>query len=285
MAGSSAALMAASFPVRAQIGGGGRRLAVVLGGGSARGFAHIGVIKALEAGGIRPNLIVGCSAGSLVGVFWAAGFSGIQMETLALQVKDTEIVDLVNGPSAQRGMVTGSRLQGFVNQSLQNRAIDSLKVPFAAVATLYPSGDLKVFNSGDAGFAVRASCSIPGVFVPASEQGKEYLDGGLVSPLPVSTARKLGGDLVVAVDVGGPDATPDDSYGLYNLVLRSFEIMSQTLRKHEAAEADIVIRPDISRIASTDFGSRRALIALGQQAGNRLLPVIREKLASPRRRS
>lgn len=263
-----------------------RRLTVVLGGGSARGFAHIGVIKALEAGGIRPELIVGCSAGSLVGAFWAAGFTGYQMEELALRVKDSEIVDLVSGGSTtQRGMVTGRSLQSFVNQALQSRNIESLKTPFAAVATSYPSGEPVVFDKGDAGFAVRASCSIPGVFIPASDEGREYLDGGLVSPLPVATARKLGGDLVLAVDVGGADPTADDSHGLYNLLLRSFEIMSQSLRKREAADADILIRPDLSRIASTDFGARKALIAIGQQAGARLLPVIREKLATPRRRA
>lgn len=261
-----------------------RRLAIVLGGGSARGFAHIGVIKALEAAGVRPDLIVGCSAGSLVGAFWAAGFNGVQMEELALRVKDTEIVDLVSGGAQQRGMVTGRNLQLFVNQALQGRPIESLKTPFAAVATQYPAGEMTVFDKGDTGFAVRASCSIPGVFMPASSDGREYLDGGLVSPIPVATARRLGGDLVVAVDVGSPDPGAEDSHGLFNLLLRSFEIMGQSLRKHEAADADLVIRPDVTRIASTDFSARRALIALGQQAGARLAPVIREKLVTRNRR-
>lgn len=265
----------------AETAGQARRLAVVQGGGSARGFAHIGVIKALEAAGLRPDRIVGCSAGSLVGAFWAAGFSGFQMEELAMRVKETEIIDLVSGNTALRGMVTGSNLQAFVNQALQNRPIESLKTPFAAVATQYPSGDLVVFNRGDAGFAVRASCSIPGVFMPASNEGREYLDGGLVSPLPVATARKLGGDLVVAVDVGGGDPAADDGHGLYNLLLRSFEIMGQSLRKREAAEADILIKPEVSRVSSTDFSARRSLIAIGQQSAMRLLPVIREKLAMP----
>ena len=176
------------------------RLAVVLGGGSARGFAHIGVVKGLEAHGIRPDLVVGCSAGSLVGAFWAAGFSGDRMEELALRVRDSEIIDVVQG-NAPRGMVTGQSLQNFVNQALRGRGIESFPTPFAAVATRYPSGDLAVLRSGDAGFAVRASCSIPGVFVPAAQGGQEYLDGGLVSPVPVRTARQLGADVVVAVDV------------------------------------------------------------------------------------
>lgn len=261
--------------------GGKARLGFVLGGGSARGFAHIGVIKAMDAAGIRPELIVGSSAGSLIGVFWAAGYTGAQMEELALRVKDEEIIDLIAGNN-QRGMVSGRNLQEFVNRNLQNRSIESLPRRFVAVATQFPSGEITGFNRGDAGFAVRASCSIPGIFIPASDGTREYLDGGLVSPIPVQTARKSGAEIIAAVDIGAPDATP--GAGLYGLLLRSFEIMSQSLRKREAADADILIRPDLSRIASTDFGARKALIAIGQQAGARLLPVIREKLATPRRR-
>jgi NTE family protein len=260
---------------------GNRKLAVVLGGGSARGFAHIGVIKALEAGGIRPDLIVGCSAGSLVGAFWAAGYSGASMEDLAMKVRDSEVIDLVTGKH-QYGLVAGRSLQSFVNKGLGNKPLEGLKIPFAAVATRYPSGELMAFREGDAGFAVRASCSIPGVFMPAVALGSSFLDGGLVSPIPVATARKLGADLVVAVDVGGSDPSSGDNSGLYSVIMRSFEIMSQSLRQHETADADIVIRPDVARVNSTDFSSRSLLMALGEHAGKRLVPVIREKLkASP----
>lgn len=260
------------------------RLAVVLGGGSARGFAHIGVVKGLEAHGIRPDLIVGCSAGSLVGAFWAAGFSGDRMEELALRVRDAEIIDVVQG-HAPRGMVTGQSLQNFVNHALRGRSIESFSTPFAAVATRYPTGDLAVLRSGDAGFAVRASCSIPGVFVPAALGGQEYLDGGLISPVPVRTARQLGADVVVAVDVGGADPAGDQAGGLFELLQRSFEIMSHSLRTNEVATADIAIRPDVGRIASTDFASRRVFIAAGFLAAQRLGPVILERLAAaPRRR-
>ena len=273
LAGSLAAPLTSGAASAAQR----KRLAVVLGGGSARGFAHIGVVKALEAGGIVPDLIVGCSAGSLVGAFWAAGYSGKRMEDLAMRVQDTEVIDLVSG-KAQYGLVAGRSLQNFVNSGLGNQPLERLRIPFAAVATRYPDGALTVFNEGDAGFAVRASCSIPGVFMPAAAQGSEFLDGGLVSPIPVSTARKLGADLVVAVDVGGPDPASSDGKSLYSVIMRSFEIMSQSLRQHEAAEADIIIRPDVTRTRSTDFSARKLLMMLGESAGNRLVPVIREKL-------
>jgi len=228
-------------------------------------------------------LIVGCSAGSLVGAFWAAGFSGDRMEELALRVRDSEIIDVMQG-HAPRGMVTGQSLQNFVNQALRGRSIESFSTPFAAVATRYPTGDLAVLRSGDAGFAVRASCSIPGVFVPAAQGGQEYLDGGLVSPVPVRTARQMGADVVVAVDVGGADPAGEQAGGLFELLQRSFEIMSQALRTNEVATADIAIRPDVGRISSTDFASRKVFIAAGFLAAQRLGPVILERLATVARR-
>jgi NTE family protein len=258
------------------------RLAVVLGGGSARGFAHIGVIKALEANGIKPDMIVGCSAGSLVGAFWAAGYSGAEMEKLAYQVNESEIIDLISGNAqSKRGLVSGQALQTFVNLGVKGRSMSGLSTPFVAVATKFPVGDLMAFRDGDVGFAVRASCSIPGIFLPANAEGQEYVDGGLISPLPVQTARNQGANVVVAVDVGADDPTGRQNRiggGMYELILRSFEIMGQALRRQEAQDADIVIRPDVGRISSTDFTARKALIEAGQKAGNLLAPVILAKL-------
>jgi NTE family protein len=257
-------------------------LAVVLGGGSARGFAHIGVIKALEANGIRPDMIVGCSAGSLVGAFWAAGYSGAEMEKLAYQVNESEIIDLISGNAqSKRGLVSGQALQTFVNLGVKGRSMTGLSTPFVAVATKFPVGDLMAFRDGDVGFAVRASCSIPGIFLPANAEGQEYVDGGLISPLPVQTARNQGANVVVAVDVGADDPTGRQNRiggGMYELILRSFEIMGQALRRQEAQDADIVIRPDVGRISSTDFTARKALIEAGHKAGNLLAPVILAKL-------
>ena len=255
-----------------------RRVAVVLGGGSARGFAHIGVIKALEAAGIQPDLIVGCSAGALVGAFWAAGFSGREMEALAYDVQDSAIIDLI-APTAtgRRGLLSGQSLESFVNKGVRGRAMSALPTPLVTVATQFPSGQLQEFKTGDVGFAVRASCSIPGIFLPAKRDDDEYLDGGLVSPVPVRTARAHGATLVVAVDVGAEDPSAyrqRATAGMYELILRSFEIMGKSLREFECKQADILIRPDVGRISSTDFSSRKALIEAGYKAGARLAPVI-----------
>jgi NTE family protein len=269
----------ASPPTRA--GRRNQRLVVVLGAGSARGFAHIGVIKALDAAGIRPDAIVGCSAGALVGAFWAAGATGSKMEQLAHQVRDEDVIDLVAGSSTTRaGIVSGQALQTFVNEGVGGRSIERLAIPLHIVATRFPSGEQHTFREGDTGFAVRASCSIPGIFIPAVDRGQTFLDGGLVSPLPTLTARATGADVVIAVDVGAPETAVSTlgSSGTYKLLLRSFEIMGESLRRHEASVADIVIRPDVGRIASTDFSARKALIEAGYVAAQRLLPVIQEKL-------
>lgn len=255
-----------------------RRVAVVLGGGSARGFAHIGVIKALEAAGIHPDLIVGCSAGALVGAFWAAGYSGRDMEALAYDVQDSAIIDLI-APTAtgRRGLLSGQSLESFVNKGVRGRSMSALPTPLITVATQFPSGQLQEFKTGDVGFAVRASCSIPGIFLPAKRDDDEYLDGGLVSPVPVRTARAHGATLVVAVDVGAEDPSAyrqRATAGMYELILRSFEIMGKSLREFECKQADILIRPDVGRISSTDFSSRKALIEAGYKAGARLAPVI-----------
>lgn len=258
------------------------RTAIVFGGGSARGFAHIGVAKAFEAAGILPDLIVGCSAGSLVGAFWAAGYGASEMERIAMDVRESEIVDLVSGAEAQFGMVTGLRLENFVNRAVKDRPIEALKTRFVAVATEYPSGRLVAFDRGNVGFAVRASCSIPAIFIPPKLDGISYLDGGLVSPLPVETARQYGAELVVAIDVGGADPVKQNDHGIYRLLLRSFEIIGDSLRKHEAASADLVVRPPVSRVASNNFDARENLIALGFRAGETLAPVIREMIDRPR---
>ena len=252
------------------------RVALVLGSGSARGFAHTNVINALEAAKIKLDLIVGTSAGALIGAFYAAGFTGTQIEDLALKVKHIDIVDMAS--DTKRGMVMGDTLQTFVNRATRGKPIDLLGIPSIAVATKLRTGELATFCSGNLGLAVRASCSVPSVFIPPKIDDTDYVDGGLVSPVPVRTARDAGADFVIAVDVSsGPlNSTP---VGIYEQVMHSFEIMGRSLAKLEADQADVVIRPDLARLASTDFSARAALIQIGQSAGTRFAPVVQEKLA------
>jgi len=252
------------------------KVGLALGGGSARGFAHIGVIQALEKHKIRPDLVVGTSAGSIIGAFYAAGFSGAQMEEIALKLKDFEVIDLSVG--SKRGMVLGSALQNVVNQFLQSKPIEAFPIPFCAVATNLISGKANLFRTGNAGFAVRASCSMPGVFIPARQGADEFVDGGLISPLPVNEAKKMGANYVIAVDVS---AQTDNAnlYGMFELLMQSFDIMGQSLIRLEAEKADVLIHPDLKKFSSTDFQSRKELIAAGYQAGLQAIPQIKEALA------
>lgn len=262
------------------------RVALALGGGSARGFAHIGVLKALDEAGYRADAVAGTSAGALVGACYAAGMSPWQIEEIALKVNalDTSDLDLADldvadlSAANQRGLFAGAALQKLVNNHLHQQPIERFPRPFCAVATQLVSGELLCLKSGDAGVAVRASCAIPGVFVPVVVNGQELVDGGLVSPLPVQQARQLGADFVIAVDISTPPPHNNTDAGLYGVILQSFEIMGQTLIQAQARQADLVIRPDTSRFGSTDFQARREMIQAGYEAGRRALPELAHRL-------
>ncbi|MDO8769484.1 MAG: patatin-like phospholipase family protein [Burkholderiaceae bacterium] len=249
------------------------RLALVLGAGSARGFAHIGVIKALDAAGIRPDLIVGASAGSVVGVFYAAGYSGAQMEAVAMKVRDVDVID--TAASSKRGLIAGEALQKMINNFVKDKPIETFRTPFIATATNLKTGDLVQLKSGDAGQAVRASSSMPGVFLPMTINGLELVDGAISSPLPVSVARQMGADMVVvAVDVG---AAPQNTHatGIYEIVMQSFEIMGLSLSRLEGQKADVLIKPDVAAFPGSDFNNRAQLIAAGFAAGQRAIEQIK----------
>lgn len=251
------------------------KIGLALGAGSARGFAHIGVLKSLDQAGIKANMIAGTSAGSLAGIFYAAGFTPWQMEEVALKVRDVDVADF--STASKRGMFAGEALQKLVNEYCRGARLEQLKIPFAAVATNLRSGDSVMLRQGDAGMAVRASCSIPGVFVPAMVDGQELVDGGLTSPLPVKEVRSLGADFVIAVDVGSRPQN-NTSAGLYEVLLQSFEIMGRALTQASSVNADIVIRPDTLRYSSTDFSARKDIIQAGYEATQRMLPQIIAKL-------
>lgn len=252
-----------------------RRVALVLGGGAARGFAHVGVIKALEANGIRPDFVVGTSVGSLVGALYAAGYGGFDLQRIALTMDESSLGDWT---LPDRGVFKGEYLQTFVNQAVQNRPLERLNMPLGVVATDLRTGQAIVFRQGNAGMAVRASSSIPGVFQPVVIAGREYVDGGLASPVPVQAARSMGADFVIAVDISNqPEyGSVRDTVGV---LLQTFAIMGRGLVRHEAAGADIVLRPDIGGIRSTDFESRQRAIFEGERAVLRSLPALQQKLA------
>lgn len=162
------------------------RLALVLGGGAARGFAHIGVIKALEAQGIKVDMVAGTSAGSVVGALYASGLNGFQLQRLAMDLDEDNFTDW---SLPNRGLLRGEALQAFIDHSVHRQPLERLAKPLGVVATDLHSGERVVFRSGDTGMAVRASSAVPGVFKPVAIQGRQYVDGGLTSPVPVRARR------------------------------------------------------------------------------------------------
>lgn len=250
------------------------RLVLALGGGAARGFAHVGVIKTLESHGIVPDMVVGTSAGAVVGALYAAGYSGYELQKIAMKLDESSITDW---SLADRGMLKGEALQKFINEAVRQQPLERLKKPFAVVATDLRSGEAVTFRSGNTGMAVRASSSVPGVFQPVGINGREYVDGGLVSPVPVRAARAMGGEVVIAVDISGKPKNVRAA-GLLEVLLQTVAIMGTHLGQAELKEADVVIRPDIANITATDFKARNDAILEGERAAQAALPQIRARL-------
>ena len=251
------------------------KIALVLGGGGTRGFAHVGVIKALEANGIVPDIIVGTSAGSVVGALYAAGYTGSDLERVALSMDDTIVADW---SLPDRGFIKGQALQDFVNRAVQNRPLEKLNKPLAVVVADLKTGERRVLQSGDAGIAVRASSSVPGVFQPVAMDGHEYVDGGLVSPVPVGVARAMGAGLVIAVDISSKPQFRKTGNSI-DVLLQTFSIMEQSIASHELAGAEVVIQPDVGAMGSADFSGRKLAIAAGEKAALAALPLIRQQIA------
>lgn len=257
------------------------RLGLALGGGAARGFAHVGVIQVLEEAGIRPDLVAGTSAGSLVAAIYASGKTGSQLQRVAETMEEVTIADWTV-PLFNRGVLRGDALARYVNAQVGSRLIEDMHLPLGIVATDLNSGRDVLFQRGDTGTAVRASSAVPGVFQPVKISGRDYVDGGLVSPVPVRAARKMGAELVIAVDISSP---PDGNLagGTLDVLLQTFSIMGMSINTFELQDADVVVRPSLNGIASSDFSSRKRSIDAGRKAMIQAMPQLRAAIAAKTR--
>lgn len=252
------------------------RLGLALGGGAARGFAHIGVIQVLEEAGIRPDLVVGTSAGSLVAALYASGKSGPELARLALAMDESAITDW-SFPG--RGVIRGEALARYVREQTGARTIEQFVLPLGVVATDLDSGQAVLFQRGDAGQAVRASSAVPAVFQPVKIGTREYVDGGLVSPVPVRFARQMGAELVLAVDISSPpEGNPTGD--AMRLLLQTFAIMGRSINQFELKDADLVLRPRLAGHSGADFTVRRQAIEAGREAAIAALPQLRQRIAA-----
>nr|WP_246270488.1 patatin-like phospholipase family protein [Paraburkholderia solisilvae] len=257
------------------------RVGLALGGGAARGFAHIGVIKALEARNIQVDLICGTSAGSVVGALYASGMNGFALNRLALKMDEASISDWAM-PFRTRGFLQGVALQNYLNTTLDNRPIEKMAKPLGIVATDLNTGQPILFQRGNTGIAVRASCSVPSLFEPVKIGAHEYVDGGLVSPVPASFARRMGADFVIAVDISARPETALTASS-FDVLMQTFTIMGQTIKAYELDKyADVVIRPNLAAMSGSDFGQRNAAILAGEEAVARIMPELQRKLAASR---
>ena len=250
------------------------KIGLALGGGAARGFAHVGVIKTLEAHGIVPDLVAGTSAGAVVGALYAAGNDGFALQKLAHKLDESKISDW---SLPDRGVLKGDALQKFINEAVGQRPLEGLKKPFGAVATDLASGEGILFRTGNTGQAVRASATVPGVFRPVPISGREYVDGGLSSLIPVRHARQMGADVVIAVDISARPGN-QNVRGTLDILLQTFTIMGQNMAQYELKDADVVIRPKVGNVGSTDFTARHDAILEGEQTALAALPQIKEAL-------
>lgn len=247
------------------------RIGLALGGGAARGFAHVGVIEVLERAGFRPDLVVGTSAGSLVGALYASGMPPAVLRRTALSLEEGVLGDW---SLSVRGLLRGKALQDLVNRLVVHRPIERFAIPFAAIACDLYDGRAVQLRAGDAGLAVRASSAVPGVFEPVAIGGREYVDGGLVSPVPVRAARALGADYVIAVDIAAKPRFQETG-SLPKVLLQTFAIMSQHLAVQELRDADLVLSPAVGDLSSADFGRRALAIEEGERAALAALPALR----------
>ena len=248
-------------------------VALALGGGGTRGFAHIGVIKALEKAGIVPDIVTGASSGAVVAALYAGGRAPSELETIALELNQADLLDFV---LFGEGWIRGESLQAFVNREVQDRPIEALAKPFAVVVTEVRSGRMAVFNRGDTGLAVRASASIPNLFIPPVINGEAYVDGGLTSPVPARLARAMGADIVIAVDVSWfalTRGTDPEGMAQHGRSARYPHLVA------ELDAADIVVSPRTVRARMLDFTHKKANIEAGEAAGRDALPQLRELIA------
>lgn len=246
---------------------------LVLGSGGPRGFAHIGVLKALEENGIRPDFIVGSSVGSMVGALYAAGSSAAELERLAYQINVMEFFEF---SMLRGGLATGAAVQSYVNERVHGQPIEALRIPFAAAATRVSDRKLALFNHGDTGLAVRASGASPGQFEPVRIGSELYVDGDEASPVPIRAARALGAKVVIAVDVSAYlEDTPATAPGDW---VQKDERRARQVAA-EAPAADVLLHPNLGYYAGHTEDYRRRVIAIAERFTREKMPAIRAAYA------
>jgi NTE family protein len=254
------------------------KIALVLGGGAARGFAHVGVIRVFEQEKIPIDMIVGTSAGSLIGAIYASDMNSFDLEWTAFSLEKDNIFDYaIFSAVTGMGPVKGDKLEEFVKTKVPVANIENLKLPFAAVATDLNRGTRVVLDHGPVARAVRASSAIPGVFNPVEHQGRLLVDGGVVDNIPISVAREKGADIVIAVDIS-ENVVNFNVTNLIDVVIQSANIMFNENVKYKKKEADVLISPAVGSVGMLDFTQKKRCMQAGIEAAQKAVPEIRKAI-------
>jgi len=254
------------------------KIALVLGGGAARGFAHVGVIRALEQEKVPIDLIVGASVGSLIGAIYAYDMNSFELEWTAFLIEKDSLFDYgMFTAFTGMGVAKGDKLEEFVKSKVPVVNIEDLKIPFAAVAADLNRGTRVVLDRGSVARAVRASSAIPGVFPPVDHQGKMLVDGGVIDNIPVSVAREKGADIVIAVDIS-ENVINFNITNLLDVMLQSITIMGAENAKYKKKEADVLISPKVGDVGMQDFTQKKRCMMAGIEATQKAMPEIKAKI-------
>ena len=252
-----------------------KKIALVLGGGGARGLAHIGILKVFEREGFKPDLVVGTSMGAMIGGSFALGQPTSKMEQMATSVVWTDIFD----PTIPKlGIIDGGKMEKIISNLYEGRTFHDTAIPLAVVTTDIENAEESVYTQGDLVIAVRASCSWPGIFNPVRYEGRLIVDGGIMNSVPVTIAKKLGADFVIACDVGFCVTKGVEINNIVRIMLQSFQIMGQELNTFQSRDADILIEPDLGDIDQAAFDKAGQIIAIGQKTAENMFPAIQKAL-------
>lgn len=239
----------------------GPKIGLALGSGGSRGFAHIGVLKALKNAGIKVDYIAGSSMGALVGVLYAAGYTPDILEKMALQFRRKFFLDFT---VPKMGFIKGDKIRQVIGTLVNNRTLEQLDPKTAVVATDLMKGERAVFTSGDISLAVRASIAIPGIVIPQEINRRIYVDGGVADRVPVSVVKEMGADIIIAVDVSYFDMEPQIT-SIYDVIMQSMDIMEKEMIRYREIESDVMVRPILSHIKSTQFTNVKDIIQNGEK--------------------
>jgi NTE family protein len=254
-------------------------IGLALGGGMARGCAHVGVLRELERNNIPIDLIAGTSVGSLIGGAYAAGLSPDQIEQMALTISWN---DLGRMTISKLGFYSNERTEDYIRKRFPVTEFEKTRIPFGAVATDIQTGKMVIFTEGSLPLAIRASCAMPIFYTPVMVNGRMMVDGGLVGHIPASVARLMGADVVIAVDVNSQHLPIPPPTHLFTVMSQALSVMGRTAVQYLYADADIIVRPQIEHVRPDDLSKAAEMIAAGEEAARRVIPKIK-RLLEPRR--